>query len=1034
MAAALIATSIPQLSASATAQELGNANPEFEEQVLENSEGETDSEKSKPEESEQESDKETNSEQPTEETSKEKESDESTTIAKEETSKERESEEYTATKDSTKEENKSDKETESESDTVKETSEEKRENEETKEDTTKTVEFEEDTTDVDEYEKDKNGDKVTDNKEENKDNREENTEGKIIYQNNFDELNELTGFTLAELESGNKAIEFSVDLSGKTEWENIFQASLPLSPSYDEAIKEKLTLSYDVYFPDGVSDIGTVKAKAVFKLGDTYTWTEGSELIPFTANDFIDEINGYKKIHISIDVTGGKDWEIKDITSIKEVVPCLAGDVSTYSGKLYLDNVVLSDTSTQTEDPINPDEPTVKQETIYENNFDNETDINSVVDGAEKSGASLVELRSGNKAIKYSTDLSNSTGWENIFQAQINLPTEYTKTITDKLIMSYDVYFPSSSVSDSDTFGTVKAQGVLKSGESWTWINETACPPFTYSDLTEDNALPDYKKLHIELDMKNFKIGEENATLADIIPMKAVIPCLAGDTSRYNGDVYLDNLKVVAVNKADEKPVNPAKDDVVLDLDASAWEVINGYQYTGNSTIENQTIDNKKMLTAAVDYSANTTYDWSEAKFKYTHPETVIFEGSYNAFTADIYYKPANKKQGNLAVKISSGCLQNEKGIDAELPKGEAVTGIPELEGYYKSQLELVIETKKSASFSDLELGMVGKNTDFQGDIYFDNMKFTNIEVEDIYVDATVEVQKGDGVTVSADGKSITTASGQSVSIASEVSLVDPNANEATKNLYAYLKAIGESDSVIFGHQNDTHHKAGSKAEGFSNSDTKDVTGSIAGVIGIDVLSLTGDEASEWNTPEADRIQKVAEITKEAAAEGALITLSAHMPNFDVIDQRVKAFEKNGKTGNKSDTLGYWEVGGEKQYNFSGYTPGTLSGNVVARIMPGQDLNYLFTDYLDLIADYAKAVEDDGITILFRPFHENTGSWFWWGAALCDQEAYINLFRYTVDYIKEKDVHNILYVYGPGSEANNAEEYAQRYPVMPMWI
>jgi mannan endo-1,4-beta-mannosidase len=33
-----------------------------------------------------------------------------------------------------------------------------------------------------------------------------------------------------------------------------------------------------------------------------------------------------------------------------------------------------------------------------------------------------------------------------------------------------------------------------------------------------------------------------------------------------------------------------------------------------------------------------------------------------------------------------------------------------------------------------------------------------------------------------------------------------------------------------------------------------------------------------------------------------------------------------------------------------------------------------------------------------------------------------------VDYIKEKDVHNILYVYGPGSEANNAEEYAQRYP------
>lgn len=97
--------------------------------------------------------------------------------------------------------------------------------------------------------------------------------------------------------------------------------------------------------------------------------------------------------------------------------------------------------------------------------------------------------------------------------------------------------------------------------------------------------------------------------------------------------------------------------------------------------------------------------------------------------------------------------------------------------------------------------------------------------------------------------------------------------------------------------------------------------------------------------------------------------------------------------------------------------------------MPGQDLNYLYTAYLDMIADYAKAVENDSITILFRPLHENTGSWFWWGAAFCDETAYINLFRYTVDYLKEtKGVHNLLYVYGPGSEAENVEEYAARYP------
>ena len=400
MAAALIATSIPQLSASATAQEFGNANPEFEEQVLENSEGETDSEKSKPEESEQESDKETNSEQPTEETSKEKESDESTTIAKEETSKERESEEYTATKDSTKEENKSDKETESESDTVKETSEENRENEETKEDTTKTVESEEDTTDVDEYEKDKNGDKVTDNKEENKDNREENTEGKIIYQNNFDEVTDLTQVLedventkaeLVDLVVGNKAIKYTIDLSSSTDWTNIFQAQFNLPQSYSEDITDKVVMSFDVYFPtDSIGDdFGTMKAQAILKTGDNWNWTEQQSWPEYTLAKMVEDANivGYKKFHIVINMDNFKisqsenkvvEGTIADITPIRAVIPCLAGATSKYKGDIYLDNVKVEAFNKADEDPINPEEPTVKQETIYENNFDNETDINSV--------------------------------------------------------------------------------------------------------------------------------------------------------------------------------------------------------------------------------------------------------------------------------------------------------------------------------------------------------------------------------------------------------------------------------------------------------------------------------------------------------------------------------------------------------------------------------------------------------------------------------------------------------------------------------
>ena len=548
--------------------------------------------------------------------------------------------------------------------------------------------------------------------------------------------------------------------------------------------------------------------------------------------------------------------------------------------------------------------------------------------------------------------------------------------------------------------------------------------------MTEDVNVPGYKKAHVQIDMDNFEADNKPYPFDKITPIQAVIPCLAGAGSSYQGDLYLDNLKVWAVNETAETP-DPTE-DVVLELDASAWTVGDKYQYTGESKIENKTVGDKKFLAVTVDYSQNTDKNWSEPKFNYVHPEQVPSLKGYNAFVADVYYKPANKTAGSFGIKLFANSPATNKEIindDAALPEGEAVE-LAGLEGYYKS--EFVLEKKYDGAFQNLTFSIVGKNTDYVGEIYLDNMRFTKVTAPDVYVDSTVLPKKGAGIQIVDNGRNLQTASGQKTPIAENVALVDAKAIDATKNLYAYLKAVGESDSVIFGHQNDTHHKAGSIGENFSESDTKDVTGSIAGVIGLDVLSLTGNEASTWDASEQDRIAHVADLTRKAAAEGALITLSAHMPNFEVIDQRVKAFDAAGGAVDVTDSekVGYWTTpSGEKQYNFSGYTPGTTTGNIVQRIMPDQDLNYLYTDYLDLIADYAKAVEGDGITILFRPFHENTGSWFWWGAAFCDEQAYINLFRYTVDYMKEtKGVHNMLYVYGPGSEAANVTEYSARYP------
>ena len=57
--------------------------------------------------------------------------------------------------------------------------------------------------------------------------------------------------------------------------------------------------------------------------------------------------------------------------------------------------------------------------------------------------------------------------------------------------------------------------------------------------------------------------------------------------------------------------------------------------------------------------------------------------------------------------------------------------------------------------------------------------------------------------------------------IQKNITLADGQATESVRQVYAYLQALGKTDSVIFGQQNNTSHKAGSSD--LSCSDTMDV-------------------------------------------------------------------------------------------------------------------------------------------------------------------------------------------------------------------
>jgi len=219
----------------------------------------------------------------------------------------------------------------------------------------------------------------------------------------------------------------------------------------------------------------------------------------------------------------------------------------------------------------------------------------------------------------------------------------------------------------------------------------------------------------------------------------------------------------------------------------------------------------------------------------------------------------------------------------------------------------------------------------------------------------------------------------------------DPKATKETVNLYKNLKKVMDRGYMV-GHQDDLAYGVNWKYES-GRSDVKDVTGDYPAVYGWELGHLEiGADTNLDGVP----FRKMRSFIKDGYERGGVITISWH--------------------GNNPMT-------GE-----SAWAP--QEGTVIS-ILPGGEKHEIFNGQLDRIADFMlslKGNKGELIPVVFRPFHEHTGGWFWWGTKTPDDE-YKSLFRYTVDYLKNtKKVHNLLYVYNTGTEFSNAEEFLKRYP------
>ena len=212
------------------------------------------------------------------------------------------------------------------------------------------------------------------------------------------------------------------------------------------------------------------------------------------------------------------------------------------------------------------------------------------------------------------------------------------------------------------------------------------------------------------------------------------------------------------------------------------------------------------------------------------------------------------------------------------------------------------------------------------------------------------------------------------------ITIADPQATESTRALYQLLNDYSATGRTLFGHQQDlNNHVTDDDQNQGTGSDVYALTGQYPGLMAQD----TGTE------PDAEAL---ATDIIDADAVGAVMTLSSHWNN-------------PATGGNFNDTTA-----------------------VVDRLLPGGDLNGTFDDMLDIVADAvsnAKRADGTLIPVIYRPLHENDGSWFWWGAGHATSGEYIELYRYIVEYLRDvRGVHNLLYAYcGYTMDAYPGDDY-----------
>ena len=181
--------------------------------------------------------------------------------------------------------------------------------------------------------------------------------------------------------------------------------------------------------------------------------------------------------------------------------------------------------------------------------------------------------------------------------------------------------------------------------------------------------------------------------------------------------------------------------------------------------------------------------------------------------------------------------------------------------------------------------------------------------------------------------------------------------------------------------------------------------------------TLTGQQEQNF-TPAGPRVE-LDYLQKVTGKQPALLGFDYIHPKDEAgVNARATAWHRSGGLVSICWHWGAPDIG-------TGYENSKKDFDVARALTPGTPQNGALGRQMAHVADLLSVLRDRRVPVLWRPFHEFSGDWFWWGKH--GPDAFKALWRLMYDYyVRTRGLDNLIWVLGWAGQNVDAACYPGR--------